>query len=160
MPKNRVLRETDPFLISYHIFGKTLSPYVFVWRFRWMKLSACETPKLHDRFLRNKCQNYRYSLPDFDKILEGSIPPDTSRNFISLKGHIKSVVGYRYFRRWIWDICATSNLEQGPTPLARSIDSTWPHGYLAEGVVLTYGLHVQQPHYTCVLSKHSGNIML
>ena len=33
------------------------------------------------------------------------------------------------------------------------------HGnsYLAEGVVLPCGTHVQQPHHTYVLSKHLGN---
>ena len=66
--------------------GKKNYPHMFVWGFDGAKLSACITPELHGRFLRNKRHNDRLSLHCFAKILEDLIFQEHPEIRLVLKG--------------------------------------------------------------------------
>ena len=71
---------------TQYIFGKKFIPICFVWGVDGAKLSACITPELHGRFLRNKRHNDRLSLHYFAKILEDLIFQEHPEILLVFKG--------------------------------------------------------------------------
>ena len=72
---------------TQYIFGKKFIPIImFCMGFDGAKLSACITPELHGRFLRNKRHNDRLSLHYFAKFLEDLIFHEHPEILLVLKG--------------------------------------------------------------------------